>query len=491
MEIENYYPLERILILSKKYEGEKINLINNFQDFYENLEVKPPINNNFKKNYHKSGYGWRKKCRFKSKDLEKFMKNKYEKSVPQTDEERIRRMIISHLNKLNEAKFTIIVKEFIDDLEGVKFIELYDILCQEILNKVETDNYYVFLYAKLVKELIINKKWQKNTIKILQSDNGNYWTFNKILDEEEEFVGPFDDEKECYEDALVQKSFELIFINFLHNNFKNRNNYLEQIENTKETFDLNHHHKQRYSNFLHLIYQTVNLKIMKEGILHHCLIQLVESNDVESFVILYGFIKNISMQVRNKYSALVERFMKVTTVNIKTKFKLQDLFGFEVNSSNRFEKLMVDSSDSEVSDNVEGNRDVESLFNEYLNMSGEDEVLFELKKIEGNKDLVISMVEYLLNCRSQDLDNYYELVRILFENKGGFKEEFGEIFVKNILKSYSDYVMEYPNSRKIFAKVFEMWGETLTRDDLEVLLDSEDEDEKFSANEFIEHFELV
>ena len=491
MEIEHYYPLERILILAKQYEGETLNLLNNFQDFYENLEVKPPINNNFKKNFNKNGYGWRRKCRFKSRDLEKFMKQKYEKNVPQTDDERIRRMIISHLNKLNESKFTIIVKEFIDDLEEVKFIELYDILCDEILNKVELDNHYVYLYAKLVHELIINKKWQKNIINVLKSENGIYWTYNRISEEEEEFVGPFDDEKECYDDALNQKSFEHIFINFMQNKFVNRGTYLSEINKSKDTYDVNHYHKQRYTNFLNFIYQNVVHKILKEGILHHCLIQLLENNDIESFVILYSSIKNVSMSVKNVYSGKVKKFMDMGEVNIKVKFKLQDLFGFEVNTNNRFEKLMVESTESDVSEeNTSDNREVIGLFNEYLNMEGEEDVLKVLGRIEGNEELVVNMIENLLTCRKQDLDSYFELVRILFELREGFRGDFKVVFLRDILKNYSDYVVEYPNARKIFERIFTLWGEEIVRDDLVNLLESEDEDEKFSVEEFISHFKI-
>ena len=44
---------------------------------------------------------------------------------------------------------------------GDTILETYNILNNEILNKVSTDTHYIGLYAKLIKELIINKKWQK------------------------------------------------------------------------------------------------------------------------------------------------------------------------------------------------------------------------------------------------------------------------------------------------------------------------------------------
>ena len=163
-EIEHYYPLERIAFIASKLEEDKntVELLNNFKEFYDNLEVKFPDVNNFRKNgrfmgKHIKQNSWRRKSRFKRKDIEKFLTNSYIKQIPENNIEKIRRIIITNLNKLNEKKFTIIVKEFIDQLEGLMYYESYEILNQEISNKIHTDTYFITLYAKLVKELIINK----------------------------------------------------------------------------------------------------------------------------------------------------------------------------------------------------------------------------------------------------------------------------------------------------------------------------------------------
>ena len=52
-EIEHYYPLERIAFIASKLEGDGGNtvvLLNNFKEFYDNLDVKFPDVNNFRKN---------------------------------------------------------------------------------------------------------------------------------------------------------------------------------------------------------------------------------------------------------------------------------------------------------------------------------------------------------------------------------------------------------------------------------------------------------
>lgn len=125
---------------------------------------------------------WRRKSRFKRKDLEKFLTHSYVKQIPDNNIERIRRIIITNLNKLNEKKFTIIVKEFIDQLEGLVYFESYEILNQEISNKIHTDTYFIGLYAKLVKELIINKKWQKKMFNIVNNkDSQYYYSLNRMV----------------------------------------------------------------------------------------------------------------------------------------------------------------------------------------------------------------------------------------------------------------------------------------------------------------------
>ena len=50
-EIEHYYPLERIAFIASKLEDDAYTaeLLNNFKEYYDNLEVKCPDVNNFRK----------------------------------------------------------------------------------------------------------------------------------------------------------------------------------------------------------------------------------------------------------------------------------------------------------------------------------------------------------------------------------------------------------------------------------------------------------
>ena len=117
MNIEYYYPIERIHILSQKYIGLVSEELSDFLKTYEQIEIKTPdpIYSN------KKNYLWRKRCKFNSKDFEKYLKNKWTPNLPKNDREKIQRVVIANLNKLNEKKFTIITKELLDSLETLMY----------------------------------------------------------------------------------------------------------------------------------------------------------------------------------------------------------------------------------------------------------------------------------------------------------------------------------------------------------------------------------
>ena len=63
------------------------------------------------------------------------------------------------MNKLNEKKFTIIVKEFIDQLEGLMYYESYEILNQDL-----TDYFDLFIQKLINNWLVVIENVFKFTI---------------------------------------------------------------------------------------------------------------------------------------------------------------------------------------------------------------------------------------------------------------------------------------------------------------------------------------
>ena len=180
MKISLYYSLEKILSLKNNLnniDNNEIKDVDNFLKIYNKINVKLP-DTNYRK--HNDKNHWRKRQKFNCKDFEKYSKNKWCPNLPKNDKDKICRLVIKHLNKLNEKKFTIITKEFIDSLEEIKYNDLYEILTNEIIKKIHIDKKYLKLYAKLIKELSINKKWQFNTVSLSQTDDGYFWTINKL-----------------------------------------------------------------------------------------------------------------------------------------------------------------------------------------------------------------------------------------------------------------------------------------------------------------------
>ena len=246
MKIDYYYPLEKILSIKNDTLITKYNELDTFLKSYNYIVVKTP-DSYTKKQYNKNS--WRKKVKYNAKDFEKYFKNKWTPNLPKNDEDKMRKLVLTHLNKLNEKKFTIITKEFIDSLENITYIESYPIVISEIIKKIHSDKKYLKIYAKLIRELSINKKWQQNIISLSNTNEGIFWTVNSLKkDNNNNFYGPFDSNEDAYIDALKQYSFENEFIKEFNNLFLNINKFIIEINKHIDNFELLAYSRNRYLN---------------------------------------------------------------------------------------------------------------------------------------------------------------------------------------------------------------------------------------------------
>jgi hypothetical protein len=236
------------------------------------------------------------------------------------------------------------VKEFIDHLEEQMFYETYDIINAEIMNKVMTDNHYIDLYAKLVKELIINKKWQKKMFNIVNNKDGQYYySLNRMVQkEDEEYFGPFDSSEEAMDDAMDSHNYKLSFCTFLEDNFKNRSTYQQEIENSEDNFEMNIYSKNRYNNFLKFLFSTFESGIFNEKVIHHILLQLILTKEIEQFIFLFDIINKSSVHKIDKiniqfYENKIIDLLPQLRLSAKTKYKLQEYFNIEIKNSNIFD----------------------------------------------------------------------------------------------------------------------------------------------------------
>jgi hypothetical protein len=513
-EIEHYYPLERIAFIASKLEGngDTVELLNNFREFYDNLEIKFPDVNNFRKNgrfmgKHQKPNTWRRKSRFKRKDLEKFLTHSYIKQIPENNIERIRRIIITNLNKLNEKKFTIIVKEFIDQLEGLMYYESYEILNQEISNKIHTDTYFIGLYAKLVKELIINKKWQKKMFNIVNNKDGQYYySLNRMVQkDDEEYFGPFDSSEEAIDDALESHNYMLSFCTFLEDNFKNRSAYQLEIENSEDNFEMNIFSKNRYNNFLKFLFSTFENSIFNEKVMHHILLQLLATREIEQFIFLFDIINKSATHKLEKsniqfYESKIVGLIPKLRLSAKTKFKLQEYFKIEVKSSNAFDLLATLSSNENTEDKeppkiaTEVDRNMNCIISEYPVNQDYENVKKMFAKVSNYSSFYNTIIQEILDVNDTKREYLIELMSKLWNDFGKFWEEFELFLVKKLMSDFSNLESDYPNCRKIFYELILMWIQMNSMEPsginnfIKTLTEtcSEDDDEMYSIEQFNE-----
>jgi hypothetical protein len=513
-EIEHYYPLERIAFIASKLEedGNTVELINNFKEFYDNLEVKFPDVNSFRKNgrfmgKHMKQNTWRRKSRFKRKDLEKFLTNSYVKQIPENNIERIKRIIITNLNKLNEKKFTIIVKEFIDQLEGLMYYESYEILNQEIFNKIHTDTYFISLYAKLVKELIINKKWQKKMFNIVNNKEGQYYySLNRMVQkDEEEYFGPFDSMEDAMEDAMESHNYRLSFCTFLEYNFKNRSIYQQEIENSEDNFEMNIYSKNRYNNFLKFLFSTCENGIFNEKVVHHILLQLLFTKEIEQFIFLFDTINKSSTHKFDKtnnqfYENKIIDIVPQLRLSAKTKFKLQEYFKIEIKTSNAYD-LLASLSSNENTDEKEPpkttkevDRNMNCIISEYPVNQDYENVKKMFAKVSNYASFYNAIIQEILDVNDTKRNFLIELISKLWNDYGKFGEEFEMFLVKKIMSDFSNLESDYPNCRKIFNDMILIWIEVNSMDPGGIScfikkltnIHSDDDDEMYSIEQFNE-----
>ena len=516
--IQSIYSIEFI----RKCVGKSISLLNNFKEYYKNVEVKPIDVLSFKKNnYGKgvvkartTGSSWRRKNRFRGKDIEKYFVNSYIRQIPANDTEKIRKTVISHLNKLNDKKFTIIVKEFIDHLEEQMFYETYDIINSEIMNKVFTDNHYIDLYAKLVKELIINKKWQKKMFNVIHNtsesdDYGFYWCLNRLdTSYENEFVGPFDTEAEAIDDALKQYNYKASFCVYIEDKFRGREVFLNEIMETAEEFDLNVFSKNKYSNFLKMVYWTVEYGIFNSKVLHYSLLTLLDSSDIESFALMYEFTMvnklKLNKDTQNFYEERLNSVIQTVQIIPRIKFKLQNFFKLKLKSSNIYDALALPSSgENSVNDSIKvdiskksmNEQNIECIIAEYPITQDYDASieLFRSLKAPDDYPVFISKFIYSVLDSKESISNHLvEMFKMIVRDFDEFSVAFGDFICGQMVQLYAEYEVDYPKCGRIFSNIIKNWITLGKVDRTEFLMrlrskNIADDDEKYNMELFQEN----
>ena len=451
MKIDYYYPLEKILTIKNDISDIKYNELDKFLKLYSKIYIKTH-DNYTKKHYDRNS--WRKKVKYNTNDFEKYFKNKWTPNLPKNDEDKIRKLVLTQLNKLNEKKFKIITKEFIDSLENITYIESYSIIISEIIKKIHSDSKYLKIYAKLIRELSINKKWQHNIISLSNTSDGIFWTINSLKENNNKiFDGPYESNEHAYIEALKEHSFSNKFIEEFNSLFLNRNKFIIEINKNMDSFELLAFSRNRYLNIFEVIYLLININYFKEDIILYCLLQFLNNfeknnyfEELNAFCFLYKLYRNKNnIKISNDNHLYFEKKINDIIVNknidIKYKFKLEEIFNnISVNLESSSKKIIeVNKDDIEVLENIRC-LIVEYILNE--NIEGLNEIFVFIPE---NKYIILidEIFSKILDSNIDEFKIIVDLINILV-TKNNIIELLINKFIKNI-NDYDNIIIDYPN----------------------------------------------
>jgi hypothetical protein len=358
-----------------------------------------------------------------------------------------------------------------------------------------------------VKELIINKKWQKKIFNIVNNKEGQYYySLNRMIQkDDEEYFGPFDSTEEAMEDAMESHNYRLSFCTFLEDNFKNRITYQQEIYNSEDNFEMNIYSKNRYNNFLKFLFSTFENGIFNEKVLHHILLQLLATREIEQFIFLFDIINKSTSHKFDKnniqfYETKIMALLPQLRLTAKTKFKLQEYFKIEIKTSNSFDLLASLSSNENTEEKEsskitkEVDRNMNCIISEYPVNQDYENVKKMFAKVANYSAFYNAIIQEILDVNDSKRQYLIDLLNKLWNDYGKFGEEFEMFIIKKLMSDFSNLESDYPNCRKIFHELILMWIEANSMDSsvinvfIKKLADtcSEDDDEMYSIEQFNE-----
>jgi len=344
-------------------------LYNSFVDFIENY--KEIESEDFKKPIFSQTTKFKKiPNNFKNFKYQKINRDSDETSQPMqfsfdnpvNENEKISVLIRTHLNKISKETYKKISLEFINELVEIKNIQLFEILCDEILKKCLFDNKYRNLYVNLCYKIWSNKQIHNNLINIIIKDSKYYWS--KIDNSSDEIYnnGTFSSETLCKNDAFSKINFKRYFLNYIQKLYNNRDVNFTDLTEEEEFIK-----KKKILLLVELIAIMYLEKYINFDIINIIIIDLlhiinssivVSEIEIES---LYSLIKTIHESKLNvpchlsEYKNIFWEFINIienmiTLKNTKrTTFFLKELvrmFNEIINNSSKNMKSIVENSNN-------------------------------------------------------------------------------------------------------------------------------------------------
>jgi hypothetical protein len=402
------------------YENESFTIFSNFLENYKDIEhedFKKPIfsqTSKFKKipnNFKNYKY---LKINRDNEDNENEKKNNWTFENPKEDNEKISILIKTYLNKISEDTYKKISSDFMNELILIKNINLFEILCTEILNKCLFDNKYRNLYINLCYKIWNNKQIHYNLIELVTKDDSYYWEFNEKIN------GPFNSELNAKNDAFNKINFKKYFLNHIQKLYLIKDFSFENL-NEDEIFIK----KKKILLLVELIGIIYIEKYINFDIINIIIIDLLHLNnnfknieDIE-YEALYTLIKLIKEHKKN-YSEFIEfktlfnsfilhinQIMENVILSKRSSFFLENIIlNLKIFLSNNDNSLTYNENkyvdDEKLNSTfiikLNANENYNELYNIYKNINDKSTVIYKaidkfMAETKHNKNIINFLIE--------------------------------------------------------------------------------------------------
>jgi hypothetical protein len=301
----------------------KFNNFNNFLLEYNNFKDKdsiPIFNNSTKFNNKNKKY-------YKNKNNTQciFIRNSSAwtpNSSTEIDKE-IKNSITSNLNKLSTNNFDTISDILIHDIKKTDNPNIFNILCDELLNKNIYDTDYQNEYVKLCIK-IFNENIDMFEM-LYKSNNKYYWKKNG------KYVGPYDSPSMIHQYFDKNFIFKRILLNKLYDKFNNRLAIYEEIMDTSD-IDIKYKKKRNILSIVEFICKLFIKKVITFDIIYLIHISLFDINtnldyinlNIEVIYNIWGILKKVDNSLFNiNHINTIFYYIKNKLLFINTSYRIE------------------------------------------------------------------------------------------------------------------------------------------------------------------------
>lgn len=361
---------------------------------------------------------------------------------PKEENEKIAILIKTYLNKISEDTYKKISSDFLNELILIKNINLFEILCKEILNKCLFDTKYRNLYVNLCYKIWNNKQIHYNLIEIMIKDNSYFWKdINEV-----NINGPFNNENEAKNNAYIKMNFKKYFLNYIQKLYLEKDYHFENL-----TDDEIFMKKKKILLLVELIGIIYIEKYINFDIINIIIIDLLHLNnnfknieDLE-YEILYILIKLIKENRKPyngefaEYKLLFEDFINSikniisTTLSKRSSFFLENIIIYLESFSEDINILHKNNFDNEV---------LKKNFFQILE-SGKGDLLSIYKNIndDEHENIVYSCIDNFICKKGHNKD----IIRFLNLIKNG---NLIYNILKKMIENIEDIMLDIPNANE-------------------------------------------